>query len=400
VWFHGGIKQDLTDQSIGAVRDGRFAAQEMIETLSNTSALAERLRERIRREGPITFHDWMKAALYDPDDGYYCSDSRVRWGREGDYRTSPECSGLFAATFARYFSKLYAEFGCPAEWTILEAGGGAGHFAQALLQTLQDSFPDVFAATCYVIDEVSSHSRTLAAERLVQYADRVQFRKVDEVEINPGLVFSNELLDAFPVHRITANEGRLREFYVNVGAKGKFEWLIEAPAPDLLPRLNEYFAELGVELGEGQVAEVSIETEEWLQRVADRIRSGYVVTVDYGATAEELYSPVAEQRGTLRGFQRHQFVEDLLAHPGEHDLTTTVNWSFVKSAGARLGLRVVEFERQDKFLLAAGFLEQLEIESRRSEGEAARLRIATAAREMILPDGMAAHFQVLVQQKS
>jgi SAM-dependent MidA family methyltransferase len=76
----------------------------MIETASNTSTLTARLRERIRREGPLTFYDWMKAALYDPADGYYCRIDHNKWGREGDYRTSPERSSLFAATFARYFA--------------------------------------------------------------------------------------------------------------------------------------------------------------------------------------------------------------------------------------------------------------------------------------------------------
>ena len=370
----------------------------MIETISKTSTLAERLRGRIAREGPITFCDWMQTALYDPIDGYYCS-GRRRWGREGDYRTSPERSGLFAATFAQYFSTLYAELGCPQCWTIVEAGAGDGQFAAGLLKAFQNSFPQVFAATGYVIDEASLHSQTLAAERLQPFADRVQFKKLNDVEINLGVVFSNELLDAFPVHRITRHEGRLCEFYVGVGTDAGFEWTVDDPAPDLLRRFSVYFEELGVELEEGHVAEVSLETEEWLRRVASKLGKGYVVTVDYGAATEDLYASVADKRGTLRGFQRHRFVDDLLAQPGEHDLTTTVNWSFVQAAGARLGLRVVEFERQDKFLLAAGFLEQLEIQSRSCEGEAERLRIASAAREMILPNGMAAHFQVLVQEK-
>jgi SAM-dependent MidA family methyltransferase len=101
----------------------------------------------------------------------------------------------------------------------------------------------------------------------------------------------------------------------------------------------------------------------------------------------------------LRGFHRHEFVADLLARPGEQDLTTTVNWSFVKSVGTSLGLEVAEFERQDRFLLAAGFLEQLAIESQQCKDDAERLRLSTAARDMILPDGMASHFQVLVQKK-
>lgn len=371
----------------------------MIETISKTLPLAPRLRERIARTGPITFCDWMKAALYDPGEGYYGA-SRSRWGREGDYRTSPERSRLFAATFARYFAKLFDELGRPSRWTILEAGAGDGHFAEGVLQTLKGSFPHVFAATSYVIDEVSSHSRSLAAQRLKAFADQVEFKPIDEVALDPGVLFSNELLDAFPVHRVIKHESRLLEFYVNVGENGDFEWQVDASRADLSSRFKNYFDELGIQLEDGQVAEVSLEIEEWLGRVATSLRIGYLVTVDYGAAAEDLYSPLADKLGTLRGFQRHQFVDDLLAEPGEHDLTTTLNWSHVKSVGERFGFRVVEFERQDKFLLAAGFLEQLEVESEQSHDEAERLRLTTAAREMILPDGMAASFQVLVQQKS
>jgi SAM-dependent MidA family methyltransferase len=367
----------------------------MIETLANSSHLASRLRERIVREGPMSFCDWMKAALYDQEDGYY-SGGRAKWGREGDYRTNPERSDLFAATFAGYFSKLYAKLGSPSKWTLLECGAGSGHFAEGVLQTLQTSYPDVFAATSYVIDEVSAHSRSLAERRLKAFADRVKFKTLDEVEIESGVVFSNELLDAFPVHRIIRQDGKLREFYVALGSGGDFEWLIDDPELGLLSSLDEYFAELSFQLEEGQIAEVSLETENWLRTVANKLGRGFVVTVDYGAATEDL---VAKDAGTLRGFRAHQFVDDLLARPGEHDLTTTVNWSFVKAAGERLGLRVVEFERQDKFLLAAGFLEQLEVRSRQCETEAERLHVTTAAREMILPDGMASHFQVLVQEK-
>ena len=372
----------------------------MIETIANTSSLPTRLRERISREGPITFCDWMKAALYDSVHGYYCRADRSRWGREGDYRTSPERSSLFAATFARYLAGLYEKLGRPAEWTILEAGAGEGYFAEGLLRTLQKSFPHVFAATSYVIDEVSPQAIGRARERLQPFADQVKFKRLDEVEINPGVVFSNELLDAFPVHRIILREGEFQEFYVSLDESGNFAWLLDLPSPALLPRLNRYFEEVGSRPEPGRVVEISLEIEEWLRRVAARMRKGYVVTVDYGAVAEDLYSPSANSEGTLRGFQRHQFVADLLARPGEHDLTTTVNWSFVKSVGASLGLRFIELSRQDQFLLANGFLEQLEVESLQAKDDSDRLRLSTAAREMILPDGMAAHFQVLVQQKA
>ncbi|MDQ6653839.1 MAG: SAM-dependent methyltransferase, partial [Acidobacteriota bacterium] len=375
---------------------------DMIESISHTSDLTERLRERIMREGPMTFYDWMRLALYDVREGYYCRNDRQRWGREGDYRTSPERSSLFAATFARYFASLYDNLGKPSHWTIAEAGAGDGYFAAGVLQTLKNCFPQIFSATNYVMDEVSSHSRSLAWEHLQPFADRREFRKLGELEIDFGVVFSNELLDAFPVHRVKMNNGRLREFYVTVGANGKFDWTL---GPLSTPRLNYYFAGCAIQLAESQVAEVNLEIEGWFMKVAERLRTGYIVTVDYGANADELYAshdPHARHRldvGTLRSFHRHRIVNDVLARPGEQDLTTTVDWSFVKRVGGKLGFEVIEFERLDKFLLNTGLIEQLESESQSCGSEAEKLRLSTAAREMILPDGMAASFQVFVQKK-
>jgi SAM-dependent MidA family methyltransferase len=371
----------------------------MIETTSIAS-LADRLSERIRREGPITFYDWMKASLYDATEGYYYRADLAKWGREGDYRTSPERSTLFAATFARYFAGLHQELGQPGAWTILEAGAGDGRFAHGLLETLQRFFPGVFAATSYVIDEVSPSSRQTAQERLRPFADRIQFQTLDEATFGPGVVFANELLDAFPVHRVTFHEGALREFKVTLSDDGRFEWLLAAPATSLSLQLAQYFADAGVQPGAGQVVEVNLEIEEWLRRVAARMDRGYVVIVDYGAGTDDLHLSSADRNGTLRGFRQHQFVDDLLANPGDHDLTTTVNWSVVKTVATRLGFEDMEFQRQDQFLLQAGFLEQLEAESALAANEAERLRLTTAAREMILPSGMAASFQVLVLKKS
>ena len=144
--------------------------------------------------------------------------------------------------------------------------------------------------------------------------------------------------------------------------------------------------------------EVNLETEVWLAKVAAKLRRGYLITVDYGAEAAELYSSPERAQGTLRAFQRHAFVENVLAAPGNTDLTSTINWTAVRTAGAALGLETVSFARQDKFLLSAGLLDQLELQSAiLSESE--KIRLSTAAREMILPNGMAASFQVLVQKK-
>jgi SAM-dependent MidA family methyltransferase len=380
----------------------------MIDTITSTSTLAARLRERIRSDGPIPFHQWMKAALYDPVDGYYCRSVGQKWGREGDYRTSPERSRLFSATFARYFAGLYETLGRPAHWTIIEVGAGDGRFARGVLETLQHFFPVCYAATSYVIDEFSPRSREKAQElldsagaspRASRPGERVAFTSLKDTKIESGIVFSNELLDAFPVHRVIWQGGAFREFCVDSDGRESFEWVLRDPSSELASRLDSYFQDHGLQLSEGQIVEVNFAVDDYLRLVAERLRNGYLITVDYGASAADLHSEDA-LGGTLRGFLRHEFVADLLADPGEHDLTTTVNWSQVKKVGARVGLEVLEFKRQDTFLLAAGFLDQLALDLIRCEDEAQRLRLTTEAREMILPDGMAARFQVLVQRKT
>ncbi len=111
------------------------------------SPLTERLHERIRSDGLITFYEWMKTALYDPEQGYYCRPDRERWGRQGDYRTSPERSVLFAATFARYFAKLHQDLGSPASINIVEVGAGAGNFAETASDSRDRLYPG--GASCF-----------------------------------------------------------------------------------------------------------------------------------------------------------------------------------------------------------------------------------------------------------
>jgi SAM-dependent MidA family methyltransferase len=361
------------------------------------SSLAERLRERIRRAGAISFRDWMQAALYDERDGYYCRHDLPRWGREGDYRTSPERSPLFAATFARYFAALYEELGAPEVFRIIEAGAGAGHFAEGVLETLQRWYPQVFATTRYVFDEESEDARQRAKLRLAPFAERVEFRRLSELETASveGIIFANELLDAFPVHRVRMRDGKLLELYVGLDETGAFCWVEGEPST---PRLKAHFARQGVSLSEGQTAEVNLEAEDWIARAASALKRGYLITVDYGAEAAELYQAPHRRQGTLRAFYRHQFADDLLAHPGEQDLTVSVDWTHIRRAGEEAGLRTISFERQDQFLLRAGVLEQLERCVAEMHSEADALILRSSARTLILPGGMSDSFQVLVQK--
>ena len=319
----------------------------------------------------------MKAALYDEAGGYYKRSDLKRWGREGDYRTSPERSQLFAATFARYFASLYDELKQPSQWTIVEAGGGSGDFKDGVLRTLEKQFPQVFGATRYVPIETTEELDQLSS-------------------INPGIFFSNELLDAFPVHRLIQTEDGLAELYVALDVNDKFVW---SNGPVSTPALLEFRSEYSVELEDGQIIEVNLEIDNWIGSVAAKLESGYLITVDYGAESCDLYEMSLRPQGTLRAFSRHDFIDDVLAQPGDYDITSNVNWSQVQRAGARFGFTTVEYAHQDQFLLKAGLLDQLMREMSRLTSEADKLSLTAGARDMILPGGMGASFQVLVQKR-
>jgi SAM-dependent MidA family methyltransferase len=362
-----------------------------------SSPLAQELSGRIRRVGKITFREWMEAALYYPTFGYYNRTDLKRWGRAGDYRTSPERSELFAATFARHFVHLYEQLNRPEEFTIVEVGGGDGQFATGVLETIEKLSPAVFDVTRYVCVELSQDARSRTAERLQKFNGRVEFAKLTELAlIEAGIVFSNELIDAFPVHRVTSVDGKLKELFVTVDDDGNFAWLAAELSTQ---KLHEFCRNEIPPLVEGQIIEVNLDIKDWLNTIAEKLVNGYLITVDYGSEAEELYDASARLKGTLRAFRRHEFVDEVLTSPGECDITTSVDWTFVKNVGHRLGLEVERFQPLDRFLIEAGALEELEDRLATAGSELEKSKLTTTAREMILPSGMAAHFQVLVQKR-
>jgi SAM-dependent MidA family methyltransferase len=355
------------------------------------------LLEKIRNEGPITFHDWMAEALYHPLYGYYVTD-RERWGRRGDYSTSPQRSPMFAAAFARVFARLFESLGSPDRIRLIEFGGGDATFAGKCIDFIRKNFPELFAAAEYLFVEQGIVSLQTARSRLAEFGKKVDFiSSIDAVTLsaNPCIIFSNELLDAFPVHRVVRRGTAIRELYVSRTDAGGFRW----EEGDLsTPLIEEYFLTNGVELKDGQIAEVNLEARSWMRDIAHSIQRGYVVTVDYGELASELYDPERRATGSLRAFSRHKIEDDLLQFPGEQDLTSSLCWSDLIATGEREGLETIELQRLDQFLIQNGILEELEAAMSGDAGPAAS-QLALGAREMILPGGMAGSFQVLLQKR-
>lgn len=359
--------------------------------------LAGRLRARIEQEGPITFYEWMKAALYDEHEGYYCRRDRIRQGKAGDYRTAPEISPLFAAVFANYFMKSYFDLRAPEKWTIVEVGGGTGHFARGVLSTLQNRFPGIFAVTQYVIDEISDSTRSQILTKIAEFKDRVQFRSISEIgkRLPYAIVFSNELLDALPVHRVIGRSGTLRELFVGLNEQNAFVWIEN----ELSAAVAEYCERVRLQLADGQIYEVNLDAEQFVSRAADVIGEGLLITVDYGAARADLITDPGRFTGTLRTFHRHRLGDDALSRPGHLDLTTTVDWTQIMEAGERNGLETLRLEPLYNFLLVEGASAELGAACTRIFDAAELFNYHAAARDLIMPDGLGGAFQVLVQRK-
>jgi SAM-dependent MidA family methyltransferase len=212
--------------------------------------------------------------------------------------------------------------------------------------------------------------------------------------ITCGCIFSNELIDAMPVHRVTGDGNHLRETYVGLGMHGLCDE-IRSPSS---AALREYFAEQNVHLEEGQQAEVNLSACRWIEEVGKKLERGFVVTIDYGHEAEELYDQ-RHMRGTLLAYQRHRVTEDFFRAAGEQDLTAHVNFTSLDLRGRQSGLIRTGFTSQSKFLLAlarhGNFADLQSDELSEAENMQRRLLFKT----LITPEGMGETFQVLIQHK-
>ena len=355
--------------------------------------LEELLAERIRRHGPIPFADFMRECLYHPVHGYY---SKAESQRFVDYYTSVDVHPIFGRLLARKFAEMWEQLDRPKEFVLVEAGAGVGRLASHILDLCEVKLPEFYRAMSYIAVERSASRGDQALARLDRHAraGRLQMSAEIPLQIRAGCVFSNELIDALPVHRVVMAEDGLQEVFV--GCKdGKF---VDVVAPVSTCAINEYFSTQGVTLHEGQHAEAGLEACDWITEVGRRIERGFVLTIDYGHPASELFDG-HHMRGTLLAYRKHRVNEDYYASPGEQDLTAHVNFTALELWGKRSGLEASEFTSQTAFLLTLGqpneFADLYDLEESETQQVRARLQLKT----LIHPEGMGERFQVLLQRK-
>jgi SAM-dependent MidA family methyltransferase len=357
------------------------------------TVLAAIIEDRIRAQGPITFAEYMDACLYHSEHGYY---TRVQQQPRRDYFTSVDTGPLFGRLLARQFHEMWERLGRPDEFMLAESGAGVGTLAAQILDFAADEFPKFYAALQYVAVERSAARRAAQAETLRTHLAGRHFAiaSVAPAEIRCGCIFSNELFDAMPVHRLVREGHDLRELYVVLGPNG----LCEQAGPLSSAALGEYFSGQGIALEQSQLAEVNLQACDWIEDAGKRLRRGFVLTVDYGHEASELYDQ-RHMRGTLLAYQRHRATEDFFRAPGEQDLTAHVNFTALDRWGERGGLIRTGFASQSNFLMAlARRSDFADLQSERmSESEQARARLRF--KTLIYPEGMGETFQVLIQHQ-
>jgi SAM-dependent MidA family methyltransferase len=337
------------------------------------------LKEIIKTEGPVSFRNFMEIALYHPEVGYYSSRTG-QIGEKGDYYTSGSLGPLFGKMLARQIAEMLS--GLNAE-TIVEMGAGNGMLARDILA----EFLSKNSQVNYIIVEKSRPLTKLQQETLTGY-DVTWYDSVNSLPQLKGVIFSNELLDAFPVHAVEMAEDGLKEVYIG-WAEG-FTETLNAPSS---PSLAGYFENLAVHLPIGFRTEVNLEALTWLDAVASKLESGYLVTIDYGYPSHELYQTY-RQNGTLMAYEGHQALENLYTRVGQRDLTAHVNFSALAAWGEKAGLTVAGFTDQAHFLMSLGILETL---SDQDTPKAVKTRLN--AKSLLLPGGMGEMFKVLIQYK-
>ncbi len=372
--------------------------------------LERRLIARIRSTGAMTFRDFMKAALYDEELGYYNTE-RLKIGAAGDYYTSSNVHPAFGAVLARAFIDLWKEMrlapgnGEAPSWlqplTLIEAGAGTGQLAQDILTAFGERNPEWFSRLRYIIVETSAARRRLQQQRLAAFADRIIWQSLDDFADGAvdGILFSNELLDALPVHCVRLHQNHLQEAYVTVAEReGKLsERLTRLWAEPSSPRLCEYVQQLPVKIPDGFLFEVGLDAIEWLAQASRILAQGYLVTIDYGDEAGHLYG-ADRRRGTLRSFYRHRLVDSPLEQAGEQDITASVNFTALIEYGREGGLEKVSYERQSGFLLRNGLLDIVAALPSHAEN-LDDLKARLAMKNLFVPGGVSDNFRVLIQRK-
>jgi SAM-dependent MidA family methyltransferase len=338
----------------------------------------------IRARGPVTVAAFMDLALYHPELGYYARAAQ-RSGRAGDFFTSVDVGPLFGELLEIQLADMCgftAESAKRAEKNIgpaisagsavaacdlVEAGAGNGRLSADILRAAKAHHPAFYDAIRLHLVEASAAARGAQTATLGEVGDRLASSGPALPESFEGVLIANELLDALPVHQVVMREDGLREIYVTAADERRTsndERLLTREAPPSTPELAAYLARLGVVLEPGWRVEINLRAIDWIRDAAQRLRRGFMILIDYGHDARELYS-ATHSTGTLTTFSKHRSggpdgsadAPPWLQRPGEQDLTAHVDFTSVRVAAEAEGMTAIAF--LDQTYLLMGLLDGL-----------------------------------------
>ena len=358
--------------------------------------------ERIRDRGPLTTAEFMDLALYHPTLGYYTR-APHRTGRAGDFYTSVDVGPQFGALLATQLDEMYrllAPAGSPV-FDLVEVGAGNGQLARDLLDAAESTYPELYAATRLTLVETSPAARAAQPGTLGRHRAKLAASAATMPDLVSGTILANELLDALPTHAVSMTSEGLREIYIDL-AGNRF---VERTGPPSSPALADYLARLDVDLAAGWRGEINLAAVDWMRTTAQRLERGFVILIDYGHPADQLYSQ-SHGAGTLTTFHRHLVgaVGDdphqpdgpaWLAHPGEQDITAHVDLTSVLAVAEAEGLDVLGVLDQSYFLLGLGALDDPDTDAASTDALKQRLALKT----LLVPGGLGSTHKVLLLGK-
>ena len=308
------------------------------------------VRRRIEERGAITFAEFMDLALYWPRGGYYSSGDPI--GPGGDYYTSPQVHPVFATLLAVQLFQMWQLLDRPDPFTVVELGAGNGLLGRdvaACWDGLPFKSPPSLRYVCLDRRAAPGIGGEHGNDRPAYGVSRVASSGIPLQRV-VGCFLSNEYLDAFPVHQVSMTADGLLEAYVAL-EDGQLATRLDMPST---PALADRLQALEIELLEGQTAEICLRLDDWAQQVGAAVERGFVLTVDYGRPASELYSPELRPRGTLTTYHQHTQLDTPLRHVGRQDITAQVDFTSVIDAGRRNGLDLLGLNTQGRCLRRLG----------------------------------------------
>ncbi|HEX8489955.1 MAG TPA: SAM-dependent methyltransferase [Chthoniobacterales bacterium] len=325
--------------------------------LGGDQALTNFIRETIRRDGPVSFAWFMEQALYHPEFGYYSS-GRCQIGRRGDYFTNVSVGPLFGRLLAEQFAEMWEMLGRPEDFAIVEQGAHHGDFAKDVLAAAQQRTPEFFAELRYRIIEPFPILRQRQAATLADFRDKVTWEKsIGDLAPFCGVHFSNELLDAMPVHLICREPDSDEWLERCVGESNEGLTFVTKPIGN--ENLRRQMEKIPGPLAPTYETEVNLAALDWVEEVAGKLSRGFILTVDYGYSRDRFYAP-ERTSGTLQCYAEQRTVTSPLQNIGHADISAHVDWTSVVERAEKCGLTLTGFTDQHHFI--TGLLPRMAIE--------------------------------------